>query len=285
MLKTINNEHKEKAKKNKFRKYNILICIIIIGITGLFLNLSGNTLQCYAEEGGYIEDGGGDFAGESSGDSGGESSGESSGGTSSSGYTPEQIAAAKAWLSAHGYSPTRAGASQAYQDYLDGKLDNDPDVRKYKGLDKTDSSSDNSSGKTNTGKPAGENDSDGTSENSSEATGSGQSNKTDKADASDLQSGTGDVADVNFDDMTNIIDEEVDPKQELEDRIESSKSQLKLQSDDSEVTLIYDDYEETEEEAEKKKNSSKALMYLVISFIFLVIFLSLFKLLKSDKEF
>lgn len=36
-------------------------------------------------------------------------------------YTEEEIAAAKAWLSANGYSPTRAGAEQAYQDYLNGK--------------------------------------------------------------------------------------------------------------------------------------------------------------------
>ena len=31
-------------------------------------------------------------------------------------YSQEEIDAAKAWLSAHGYPPTRAGAEQAYQD-------------------------------------------------------------------------------------------------------------------------------------------------------------------------
>lgn len=46
----------------------------------------------------------------------------------SSGYTEEQKAAAKAWLSAHGYAPTRVGAYQAYADYLNGKFDNDPEV-------------------------------------------------------------------------------------------------------------------------------------------------------------
>ena len=30
---------------------------------------------------------------------------------------------AKSWLSSHGYPPTRAGAEQAYQDYMDGKID------------------------------------------------------------------------------------------------------------------------------------------------------------------
>lgn len=38
-------------------------------------------------------------------------------------YTEEEKAQAKAWLSAHGYSPDYSGASQAYQDYLDGKFD------------------------------------------------------------------------------------------------------------------------------------------------------------------
>lgn len=38
-------------------------------------------------------------------------------------YTEEQKAQAKAWLSAHGYSPDMDGAGQAYQDYLNGKFD------------------------------------------------------------------------------------------------------------------------------------------------------------------
>lgn len=44
-------------------------------------------------------------------------------------YTEEEKAQAKAWLSAHGYPPTREGAAQAYQDYLDGKFDDDPDIQ------------------------------------------------------------------------------------------------------------------------------------------------------------
>ena len=42
--------------------------------------------------------------------------------TTASAYTEEQINQAKAWLSAHGYSPTRAGADQAMSDYENGKL-------------------------------------------------------------------------------------------------------------------------------------------------------------------
>lgn len=46
-----------------------------------------------------------------------------SAGSVSHAYTEEEIQQAKAWLSAHGYSPDAGGASQAYQDYLDGKFD------------------------------------------------------------------------------------------------------------------------------------------------------------------
>ena len=59
-----------------------------------------------------------------------------------SGYSEEDKAAAKAWLSAHGYAPTMAGAMQAYQDYMDGKWDNDPDVQRYKGQDVEDTNND-----------------------------------------------------------------------------------------------------------------------------------------------
>lgn len=40
-------------------------------------------------------------------------------------YTEEQKEQAKAWLSSHGYSPTKEGAYKAYQDYKDGKFDKD----------------------------------------------------------------------------------------------------------------------------------------------------------------
>ena len=38
-------------------------------------------------------------------------------------HTDEEKQQAKSWLSSHGYPPTRAGAEQAYQDYMDGKID------------------------------------------------------------------------------------------------------------------------------------------------------------------
>ena len=50
-------------------------------------------------------------------------------------YTEEQKQQAKSWLSAHGYPPTRAGAEQAYQDYMDGKIDV-PEADAYLGRNK-----------------------------------------------------------------------------------------------------------------------------------------------------
>ena len=50
-------------------------------------------------------------------------------------YTEEQKQQAKSWLSAHGYPPTRAGAEQAYQDYMDGKIDV-PEADTYLGRNK-----------------------------------------------------------------------------------------------------------------------------------------------------
>lgn len=46
-------------------------------------------------------------------------------------YTEEEKQMAKQWLSAHGYAPTRAGAEQAYQDYLNGKFDDL--IKQYEG--------------------------------------------------------------------------------------------------------------------------------------------------------
>ena len=44
-------------------------------------------------------------------------------------YTDEEKAQAKAWLSAHGYSPDAGGAAAAYQDYLNGKFDEELGIR------------------------------------------------------------------------------------------------------------------------------------------------------------
>ena len=59
-------------------------------------------------------------------------------------YTEQQKQEAKAWLSAHGYAPTRAGAEQAYQDYKDGKIDV-PEADEHLGRNKKKNTRENSS--------------------------------------------------------------------------------------------------------------------------------------------
>ena len=53
-------------------------------------------------------------------------------------YTDEEKQQAKSWLSSHGYPPTRAGAEQAYQDYMDGKIDV-PEADAYMGKEEKNS--------------------------------------------------------------------------------------------------------------------------------------------------
>ena len=74
-------------------------------------------------------------------------------------YTEQQKQEAKAWLSAHGYAPTRAGAEQAYQDYKDGKIDI-PEANEHLGRNKKKNTRENSStgnNKKNTNVPKKEN--------------------------------------------------------------------------------------------------------------------------------
>lgn len=59
-------------------------------------------------------------------------------------YTEEQKQQAKAWLSAHGYSPDSSGAAAAYQDYLNGKFDEELGITRETSTQ--DSSEDDSEG-------------------------------------------------------------------------------------------------------------------------------------------
>jgi uncharacterized membrane protein YdfJ with MMPL/SSD domain len=69
-------------------------------------------------------------------------------GTTSHAYTEEEKQQAKAWLSAHGYSPDAGGASQAYQDYLDGKFDEELGINSTE-QDSTDNSTTEAASQTN----------------------------------------------------------------------------------------------------------------------------------------
>lgn len=103
-------------------------------------------------------------------------------------YTEEEKAQAKAWLSAHGYAPTREGAEAAYQDYLDGKFDEELGINRgsndSENIGDADGGSSSSGSKTGSdstesdGSKSGQDGSDSTTEKGTTAT--DQKDKTDQ---------------------------------------------------------------------------------------------------------
>ena len=64
-------------------------------------------------------------------------------GTPTKAYTEEEKQQAKAWLSSHGYSPDAGGAQQAYQDYLNGKFDDELGITREETTEEADTSTEN----------------------------------------------------------------------------------------------------------------------------------------------
>lgn len=156
--------------------------------------------------------------------------GTGEGTSDTSGYTEEQKAAAKAWLSAHGYAPTRAGAAQAYADYLAGKLDNDPDVRRYKGLDDETEDSDAS----NADLPDIDTSESGVHLDDSEDKEDSQEKEVKTGQASNDYSGD----DISFDNLTSMIDSE-DESYDIGSDIKESQEKLIIPQEKSSITLSY----------------------------------------------
>ena len=187
-------------------------------------------------------------------------------GTDTSGYTEEEKNAAKAWLSAHGYPPTRAGAEQAYQDFLNGKFDNDPQVRKYKGLDtETDTNgsgdSSNSSGSS------------GSSESNEEGASSGNAGDA-RANGAYIDSTDEDASDepmIEMESLDDII------KANFEDELRSSTGLILPVMENKDMYLLYDKYE-------KKTDNNNTQFYVIISAIAILVIISVFKLIQKDEK-
>ena len=228
--------------------------------------------------------------GEGSEDSGSEG-GDS---VSSSGYTPEQIAAAKAWLSAHGYAPTRAGAAAAYQDYLSGKLDNDPDVRRYKGLDDTntssaDSSSDNVSLNETNNSPSSNVSQDSAATNvssdSSDSTEANTANTTNASAKTNDATGEADMTEfleivADGEDAEALADTEGAKKYDpFGAKIYALKDKLEITSNDSSVYLL----ENATEEEYKKSSDQKALVIIIFA-IAIVLLSGIILIINRNKQ-
>ncbi len=184
-------------------------------------------------------------------------------GTDTSGYTEEEKNAVKAWLSAHGYPPTRAGAEQAYQDFLNGKFDNDPQVRKYKGLDT-------------------ETDTNGSGESNEEGTASGKdgdANGTASNGAASTSGADDDTPDENASDEPMIEMESLEDimKADFEDELRSSTGLILPVMENKDMYLLYDKYE-------KKNDNNDTQFYVIISAIAILVIISVFKLIQKDEK-
>lgn len=182
------------------------------------------------------------------------------------GYTQEEIDAIKAWLSAHGYPPTRAGAEQAYQDYLDGKFDDDPDVKAYKGETDDDSDSGDGSG-------------DGSGDSSGNGSDSGQGvdgSDTETASAGDslANSTKNDAGKM----LSKVIDKEAEKKAELEKKnkfeadMKAGSSKLTM-ADIKQPTIIY----------EEKSSKNNTTLFIIVGAALVIIVVSII-MLTRDKS-
>ena len=193
-------------------------------------------------------------------------------GTDTSGYTEEEKNAVKAWLSAHGYPPTRAGAEQAYQDFLNGKLDNDPQVRKYKGLDtETDT---NGSGDSSGASGSGDSNEVGSSSGNS-----GDANGTASNGAASTSGADNDTPDENASDEPMIEMESLEDimKADFEDELRSSTGLILPVMENKDMYLLYDKYE-------KKNDNNDIQFYVIISAIAILVIISVFKLIQKDEK-
>ncbi len=243
-----------------------VVMILVAFLLPLFI-CAGNKKEVYARcsvaelgvEGGESESGNSSESGDSS----------NSGSASTSGYSEEQIAAAKAWLSAHGYSPTRAGAAAAYQDYLNGKFDDDPDVQKYKGQ--------SGSSDTTTG-------SDTTTEKS-----------TSDVDVSAEKTSTGgdtSGTEVSMDDFPNLFMNGGDTSSDAQSNepvdVQSTEGagdglkindDLKLPERDDSIYVFYDDGE-----PEQVVRESSFVIYIIFLVVIVMVIVSLVMLIKARKK-
>ena len=255
--------------KTNMKKYVLMILVACL------LSLSicvGNKERVYAMS--SVSEMGVEGGESDSGDSG-ESSGSSS--ASTSGYSEEQIAAAKAWLSAHGYAPTRAGAAAAYQDYLDGKFDDDPDVQKYKGQtgltsQTTSQEAGTSSSDVDVVLDKSSSDVDAASEKSSDETG-----------FSTMDSSSED-SEVAIDALPSILEDSEDGSVDAETPESAGNGltindDLKLPERDDSVYVFYDDGD-----PEQVVRESSFVIYIIFSVVIVMVIVSLVMLIKARKK-
>ena len=129
-------------------------------------------------------------------------------------YTDEEKQQAKSWLSSHGYPPTRAGAEQAYQDYMDGKIDV-PEADAYMGKNQK-----NSTVKTETKK-------DKQSENTNKSSTTKQENSSTEQTNNNTTSATETTQGTTETTTTKVTTETKEQKQQKEEKKKKEQKETK----------------------------------------------------------
>ena len=161
-------------------------------------------------------------------------------------YTDEEKQQAKSWLSSHGYPPTRAGAEQAYQDYMDGKI-NVPEADAYMGKNQKNDIEEkkNSTVKTETKK---DKQSKNTNKNSTTKQENSSTEQTNNSTTSAKESTTQGTTETT---TTKVTTETKEQKQQKE---EKKKKEQKETKDIYEIAKEYVNIENLSEEDKKNKD-------------------------------
>lgn len=178
-------------------------------------------------------------------------------------YTEEEKQQAKAWLSAHGYSPDASGASQAYQDYLNGKFDEEL------GITTTEQAATQST-ETNTETQTDKDDTKEQNTETDKATterAAGTSNNSNGIGQGDGTSADGETADVTSEDSN-------DGSESVEQTITAGSKEQ-------------DDVEPKEPELYQEENLDtykEAATVIVLSVMLVLVIMGLWQFRKSDKQ-
>lgn len=186
-------------------------------------------------------------------------------GTTSHAYTEEEKAAAKAWLSAHGYSPDAGGASQAYQDYLDGKFDEEL------GITTEEASTQTSEGESATGtESAKKKDTEGKNEQEKNEQGNNEADSTAASGNKVEAQNTEDSENASTEEGQSVSSENTE-EQKVDEKQNVPEEESKEPEQKQQITLY---------QKEKKDTYLEAVMVVLFSIVLLVVIKGILMLIK-----
>lgn len=179
-------------------------------------------------------------------------------------YTEEQKQQAKAWLSAHGYSPDAGGAAAAYQDYLDGKFDDELGITRETTADNSDEDGDGNKEEKSTEEK--------TEEKSTSVTDIYNTMRNEQA-----------TEERTTEEITESISTEENVRNvESDDKDENSEEDIQDQGNEDSDTSAEEDITLYDEPA--KNNNEEVTIYIILGIVILLIGVGGFALLKDKKS-